>query len=274
MPIEDSLLEQVRRMVRRHIAPHRHSGLLAAILVAFAVRPLIGDTGAGSAIFGVAMLLLLLVALYNINIDELVGERSRLLIQSRRRRRLGWVLAIAAGLERAFAMFGHNSMLIMVGSIFWLLFIVFVTFSQLRSLLKQREVSGETICLAISVYLLLGFSWTLLYGVIFQLHPDSFKGLVLAKTSQPPDVLHIFQVLGYFSLTTLSTIGFGDITPQTLSARYAAVAEGITGQFYMAVLVARLVGLQMSRAAGQQAENEAAALGAEESGKNRHLADE
>jgi hypothetical protein len=52
-------------------------------------------------------------------------------------------------------------------------------------------------------------------------------------------------VLGYFRLTMLSTIGFGDITPLTLrSRRYAAVAEGISGQFYLVILVARLVGLQ------------------------------
>ena len=57
-----------------------------------------------------------------------------------------------------------------------------------------------------------------------------------------------FPVLIYFSLTTLTTIGFGDITPLTLKARYAAVAEGITGQFYLAILVARLVGMQMSQA--------------------------
>jgi hypothetical protein len=54
-------------------------------------------------------------------------------------------------------------------------------------------------------------------------------------------------VLIYFSLTTLSTIGFGDITPVTLQARYAAVAEGIAGQFYLAILVARLVGIHMSQ---------------------------
>jgi hypothetical protein len=65
-------------------------------------------------------------------------------------------------------------------------------------------------------------------------------------------LLHTFPILGYFSLTTLSTIGFGDITPLTLQARYAAVAEGITGQFYMAILVARLVGMQMSHIGGQQ----------------------
>ena len=46
-------------------------------------------------------------------------------------------------------------------------------------------------------------------------------------------------MIRYFSLTTLSTVGFGDITPVTLQARYAAVAEGITGQFYLAILVAR-----------------------------------
>ncbi len=59
---------------------------------------------------------------------------------------------------------------------------------------------------------------------------------------------HSFPIFIYFSLTTLSTIGFGDITPVTLQARYSAVAEGITGQFYLAILVARLVGMQMSGA--------------------------
>ena len=56
----------------------------------------------------------------------------------------------------------------------------------------------------------------------------------------------------YFSLTTLSTIGFGDITPVTLQARYIAVAEGITGQFYLAILVARLVSMQMTQPASSQ----------------------
>ena len=58
--------------------------------------PMIGDTGAGSVIFGVVIVLLLLVALYNINVDEMLGERGRLLTQSRRRLRFGWVLATAA----------------------------------------------------------------------------------------------------------------------------------------------------------------------------------
>ena len=90
-----------------------------------------------------------------------------------------------------------------MGSICWLLFVLFVTESELRSVLKQREVTGETICMAISVYLLLGFTWALLYAVMFQLHPDSFGGIA---SGHPNEFLHIFPILGYFSLTTLSTI--------------------------------------------------------------------
>jgi hypothetical protein len=132
-----------------------------------------------------------------------------------------------------------------VGAFSWLLFFVYVTWSQLRSLLKQREVTGETISMSISIYLLLGMSWGLLYIVIFTRHPDAFSFGISPGVSEQ----HMFPILIYFSLTTLSTIGFGDITPLSLQARYAAVAEGITGQFYLAILVARLVGMQMSRAA-------------------------
>ncbi len=241
-------MQKLREALRRHLAPRRHSVLLVALVAAFAVRPLIGDIGAGSAIFSIALVFLLLVALYNINVDELMGERGRLLVQSRRRRILGWALATVAASERVLIIFVPSSELDLAGSISWLLFVLFVTLSELRSVLKQREITGETICMAVSVYLLLGFSWAFLYSIIFQLHPESFAGIVSAKPGHPNEILHIFPVLGYFSLTTLSTIGFGDITPVSLQARYAAVAEGITGQFYLAILVARLVGMQMSQA--------------------------
>ncbi len=170
-------LEELRRAIHRHFAPRRHSALLIAIVATFAVRPLIGDTGAGIVIFGVALVLLLLVALYNINVDELVGERGRLLAQGRRRRIIGWALASAAAAERLAIIFVQNRTLDLVGTTCLLLFILFVTLSQLRSVLRQREVTGETICMAISVYLLLGIAWGFLYSIMFQLHPDSFGGL-------------------------------------------------------------------------------------------------
>jgi len=265
--MKHSVLEQLQEAFLLRFAPHRHSALLMALVAAFAVRPMIGNIGAGAAIFSIVLVLLLLVALYNINVDDLVGERGRLLVQSRRRRMLGWTLAAAAVVERALLFIHKDRTLELVGSIGWLLFVLFITVSQLRSVLKQREVTGETICMAVSVYLLLGFTWTFLYAVMFQLQPESFSGLPAVPPGHAAEFQLIFPTLGYFSLTTLSTIGFGDITPVTLQARYAAVAEGITGQFYLAILVARLVGMQMNQATSRRGEDQTSSSGVKQSAK-------
>jgi ion channel len=264
MSNEATSLGRLREEIHSRVAPHRHTALLVAIIAAFIVRPLIGDTGPGYLLFGIALVVLLLVALYNINVDELVGERERLLVQNRRRRILGWTLASMAALQRIATFFIQNPMLSLAGSICWLLFILFVTLSELRSVLRQREITGETICMAMSVYLLLGFCWAFLYAIMFQLHPEAFGGITTAGPVHAVELQHLFPILGYFSLTTLSTIGFGDITPVSLQARYAAVAEGITGQFYLAILVARLVGMQMTQPPAQHAEQEAIESGTED----------
>ena len=236
---------QLRETIRRDFLARRHTALLIAIAGLFAVRPLLGDTGAGAIVFSLAILAVLLAALLTIRGDDLVGEREALLVQGRRRRFIGWALAVPAIAERLWMFFAPNPRLLLVGLVSWLLFFSYVTWSQLRSLLKQRKVTGETISTSISVYLLLGLTWALLYIVIFTRDPEAFS----FGTSPRVSAEHMFPIFIYFSLTTLSTIGFGDITPLTLQARYAAVAEGITGQFYLAILVARLVGMQMSQAA-------------------------
>ena len=233
--------------LRNHVRHRRHTSLLAAIVAAFAVRPLVGDTGAAPIVFSVAILALALIALYTIQIDELVGEHSALVVQRKRRNRVGWLLVLMALAERLLVLFRPSPWLLLLSSLWWLVFIAFVTGNQLRSLLMQKAVTGETLSMAVSVYLLLGFSWGILYAVIYQLQPQAFgfnapPGTAVAMNTQQ----HLFPIFAYFSLTTLATIGFGDIVPLTLQARYAAVAEGITGQLYLAILVARLVGLHMS----------------------------
>ena len=239
---------RVQESLSTYFRRRRHTALLIAVVIAFAVRPLIGDAGSALIAFSLALLTLMLVALYTIRVDELVGERGVLLARRRMQSIVGWVLATLAIAERLALLIAPSPQLFIAGSIGWLLFFSFVTWSQLRSLLIQREVTRETIGLSISVYLLLGLCWGLLYIVIFLSQPQAFSfggspelGGVLAAYPE-----HTFPIFMYFSLTTLSTIGFGDITPVTLQARYAAVAEGITGQFYLAILVARLVGMQMS----------------------------
>ena len=95
-PAEAGLLTQLREEIRRRLSPHRHTALLGAIIAAFLVRPFTGDSGAGPPLFSVAMLLLLLLALYNIDVDDLVGDRETLLAQNRRRTIIAWTLGVPA----------------------------------------------------------------------------------------------------------------------------------------------------------------------------------
>lgn len=256
------IVTQPLAKLRAHFSSRRHTALLIALVSAFAARPLLGDGEIVLLVFSILMLVLMLVALYTIQVDDLVGERKVLLAQRRRRSIVGWMLAVPAAIERFYVILVPNSRLFVVSTICWLLFLAFVTWNQGRSLLKQKEVTGETIAMSISVYLLMGLTWGMLYIVIFQRHPEAFS----FGASPAPDRQEVLPILAYFSLTTLSTIGFGDITPVTLPARYAAVAEGIAGQLYLAILVARLVGMQMARSVAQGSGDHPRARGGEESG--------
>jgi hypothetical protein len=251
MPTDKSIVGQMRRALRNYFLPRRHTALLVAIITLFAVRPLVSGAGAGPATFSIAIMLLLVVALYTIQVDELLGDRERLLHQRRRRGVLGWALALIAIVLRLGEIAFPNHRLAAAGSISWLVFFGFVTLTELRSVLRQKTVTRETISLSISVYLLLGLTWGLFDIVLFEFQPNAFSFGAASPSEQ-----QTFPVLIYFSLTTLATVGYGDITPVTLQARYASVAEGIAGQFYLAILVARLVGMQMSQSASQNGEDQ------------------
>jgi voltage-gated potassium channel len=251
--VEASLLGQLRKEIHLRLAPHRHTTLLAFIIAAFLVRPLVGDSGAGPLMFSGVMLALFLMALYNIDVDELVGDRDLLLAQKRRRRILGYTLGISAIAARLLATFSPDRSLYLADSIVWLLLFGFITWNELRAVLKQKEITREVISMSISTYLLFGLTFGLFYIVLHDLQPNALS----FGSGAPLTEQQVIPVMIYFSLTTLSTIGFGDITPVTLQARYAAVAEGITGQFYLAILVARLVGMQMTQSPTQHVEQEA-----------------
>lgn len=259
---------QLREAIHRHFAPRRHTVLLVAIIAAFAIRPLIGDSGSGPVVFSAAMLVLLLVALYNIDVAELVGEREALLAEKRRRSIVAGVLAVLATAERLAITFAPSRSLYLAGSIGWLMLFCFITWNELRAVLRQRVITRETISMSISVYLLLGLTWGFFYIVLYDLQPHAFNfGGAPTLISGPLSDQRVIPVLIYFSLTTLATIGYGDITPVTLQARYAAVAEGITGQFYLAILVAWLVGMQMSQSASRHTEQTTRGSDAKESAK-------
>ncbi len=108
----------------------------------------------------------------------------------------------------------------------------------LRQVVRPGEVDLSRVLGAIAVYLLLGIGWANAYQVAEHFFPGSF----VSATATPVAVTDWM----YFSFVTLTTVGYGDIVPVHRVARSLATLEALSGQLYLAVLLARLVSLQIS----------------------------
>ncbi len=113
-------------------------------------------------------------------------------------------------------------------------------------IMANTQVTLNVILAAVYIYLLMGVTWGLGYALMDGLQPHSFSlqagnnGTLLDRTLQ-----HFI----YYSFEALTTLGYGDIVPQTTPARYASVLEAVAGQMYLTILVARLVGMHISQRA-------------------------
>ncbi|HHD64755.1 MAG TPA: two pore domain potassium channel family protein [Desulfobulbaceae bacterium] len=108
---------------------------------------------------------------------------------------------------------------------------------------SARHITPALISGALCLYLLFGMFWGMVYVLLELLHPGSFVGALLIDPVSHSQFIHSFQ---YFSLITLTTLGYGDIVPHTATAAAFCQTEAVIGQFFMAVLVARLVGIQVA----------------------------
>ena len=118
-----------------------------------------------------------------------------------------------------------------------------ITWLLLVRILRERSVSADTILGGMAVYLLLGVWFQTMYGLLEYLAPGSFAGPLHAS-----DVVGVGRYPGfvYYSFVTLTTLGFGDVTPVHEVARSLSIAEALIGQLYLAVLVASLVGMHLA----------------------------
>ena len=107
-------------------------------------------------------------------------------------------------------------------------------------MLRSERVTGDTLCGAIAVYLMIGLTWSLGHGLLEYLRPGSYH--VLAGGPRPATSKDLL----YFSYVTLATLGYGDVVPAADGARSLAVLEALGGTIYLAILVARLIGLHLS----------------------------
>ena len=120
-----------------------------------------------------------------------------------------------------------------------LILIAFVVGNLLRFVFRAPSVNTEVLCASISAYLMLGLMWTLAYWLVDRLTPGGAFSFNTKGGDHSMDGFNGF----YFSFITLSTVGYGDITPVSRIARWLAAMEAMTGLLYVAVLISRLVSL-------------------------------
>ena len=121
--------------------------------------------------------------------------------------------------------------------LFIILYCIWLGFIILKRTFSRGHITINRVQGAIVVYLLSGFAFGLLYHSIYLLNgPLAFKGLVNFHRAE----------FMYFSMTTLTTLGYGDITPVNVFARLFSNLEALNGQLYPAILIARLVSMEFS----------------------------
>lgn len=122
----------------------------------------------------------------------------------------------------------------------YILFAVYfglLVFSFASQIIRSERISLSVIHATLCLYLVIGLFWGTLYTLLYELSPGAYAGALLEK-----NVHAHLTTFNYFSMVTLTTLGYGDITPQTPGAGALCQLEAITGQFYTAVVVAWLVG--------------------------------
>ncbi len=121
-------------------------------------------------------------------------------------------------------------------------------FSYLAALISKElltddsSVDAETLWGAVNVYVLIGLCFAFSYAALATFQPDLFTGKFIDQPSRD-------QLFGYiyFSFVTLTTLGYGDVTPNTTGAATLTYLEAVIGQLYIAIMLARLVGLYITR---------------------------
>jgi hypothetical protein len=126
-----------------------------------------------------------------------------------------------------------------IGMIAGVLFTAVVITNIMIFMFQSEGVNKETIYAAILLYLLIGLMWAFIYTFLELVDPASFN----IDLSRPEGYLLVFQ---YFSFVTITTLGYGDVTPVTEVAKAFAVLEAVVGQLYLVIIVAWLVGTYKS----------------------------
>ena len=152
---------------------------------------------------------------------------------------IGLVLAIVMVTFLWLQHFQPNKWIAAISMLAGALFGAVVIISLLGFMLRSDDVNFEIISAAILVYLVAAIMWAFTYSLLELLDPASFN----VELKRPEGYLLLFQ---YYSFVTITTLGYGDITPVSDVAKAFSILEAVVGQLYLVVVVAWLVGMHVS----------------------------
>lgn len=214
--------------------PSKFQGLFYSILALLVFQPLVPESFLREGVVTLTLSVILVASIYAISDDK-----AKYVIAS--------IVLLIPSLAFTFIhYFSHGENSLTISYISKIAFLFYVTYVSLLHVLKAERVSDDSIYGAVCVYLLMGLSWAHLYALIEQLNPGSFNGLAIdySRSDLTTNVLRDFI---YFSYGTLSTLGFGDIIPTSMASRSFAFLEALSGQIYLTVLVARIMGMYIKQ---------------------------
>lgn len=206
----------------------RFTYVLLATLSFIAIYPAVIDAQWGR------ILMLLLGAAIVVAVARAVGRSRRQLIV------VTLFAASLLGLQVIYLATG-SAMVFRVGAATLILFLAFAIAQIFTYLMRQGPITADKLHAALTIYLLAAFFWASVYTLFNQLDPGSF---IANNTRVAP--IDFYDML-YFSFTTLTSTGYGDLTPATRRAESLTVLEQVAGVFYVAVLIARLSGVYPPR---------------------------
>jgi hypothetical protein len=222
---------------------HRYSLMLLALALLLLLHPLARGVVLGQWLYDVFITLVFLAAL--------------LVLFKRKSHRL---VAVLLGVPTVLANWtgyvfpGLPSQPLAVGShLLAALFLGFTVVTILVTIHQAGAVTADSLAGAFSGYLLAGLVFGHAYCILEAVRPGSFhiSADLADLAADLADPGRRRAALSYFSFTTLTTVGYGDVVPANPPARELACVEAVTGQFYIAVVMAELIGLKVSQPGGR-----------------------
>jgi len=219
----------------------RFRGLFGAILLVVVATPLLGAGPGGGYLFQLLLTVVFLGALNAVS-------------HKKRQKRIGLALALPAVVATWTANFQPGNESLAWGAlVLSTAFLCFTAAHILGYVFRARRVTSEILFGALSVYLLIGLTFGLVFTTLEARHPGSLS-LPAATVEAGLPGPRQFSTISYFSFVTMTTLGYGDIGPLTPATRSLVTLEALLGQLFLAVLMARLVALHIMH--GTEAESD------------------